>query len=85
MTLVWEILNSGWTWPLVEIYYDAWNHIQYVCDCQVRWTALTASKWKIKRITSDASWNVLRVQTAGDGEYSQVATSLAVVEALSYA
>lgn len=79
-----SVLYSWGTKFQVKIYYDDTNHIEYICDASYG-TPLTAAKWRVRRITKDATDRTLTVKAAWSGEFNQVATDQATVEALTYA
>lgn len=83
MTLIDSVVYSGGLRPRVKIYYDDINKKEYVCDA-MSWTLLTDADWKIRRITKDVSDRTVDIEVAKGGEYDNVATDLATIEAFSY-
>lgn len=83
MTLVDNIIYSGWLWPKVKIFYDDLNNKEYVCDTQTG-TAVTTPKRKVRRITKDISDRTTDIEVANGGEYNNIVTDLATVEAFIY-
>lgn len=78
-----NVLNSWWSKPRVKIYYDDTNHIEYVCDANP-WTNLSSSSWRVLKLVNDTTWRLLDKYVAWDWEYSQPATDLTTVQALTY-
>jgi len=65
----------------IKVYVDAGNSLTYLCDA-LQWTSLTASKWHVTKCHLDASGNI--EETRSNAGYVDPATSLAVVELLSF-
>ena len=74
------ILMTGWDQERRKVYKDGTDYI-YVCDSE-KGTALTEAKRKVKKIKLDGAWDLDEMRT--NGWYIDPATSLAVVELLSF-
>ena len=79
LLMIWEKL------PRRKVYVKTdTNDIMYVCDAE-HGTALTTAKWKVQKLLMVGTWGSAILDEIWETDwYNNLATSLVVVEALSF-